>query len=91
MAYKAVKSFRGEIPSLIAVYKTGDKLGAVTLGVILSILFAGRYLGLVGVIGLFARLVGWYKSWIWAWVVFVVIGFVSAAALERLQKQRPND
>lgn len=61
----------------------------IALGSLFAIaLFIGRFLGLVGILGLLTRLVGWYKSWIWVWVVFVIIGFVSAAVLEKLQKTK---
>lgn len=59
-----------------------------TLGSLLVMaLYAGRWLGAVGVLGLLLRLIGWYKSWVWTWAVFVIIGFVSAALLEKLQKK----
>lgn len=51
-------------------------------------LYLGRWLGAVGVLGLLLRLIGWYKSWVWTWAVFVIIGFVSAAVLEKIQKTK---
>lgn len=55
-------------------------------GLLVMALYLGRWLGAVGVLGLLLRLIGWYKSWVWTWVIFVIIGFVSAAILDRLQK-----
>ena len=66
--------------------KAGNVAGTALAGLVVVALYIGRYLGLVGVLGLLARLIGWYKSWIWVWVVFVMIGFVSAAVLEKIQK-----
>lgn len=68
--------------------KAMEKLAAVLGGLLVIVLFIGRWLGMVGVLGLLARLIGWYKSWVWVWVwvIFVIIGFVSAALLEKLQK-----
>jgi len=66
--------------------KASNIAGTIAVGIFVIALYIGRYLGLVGVLGLLARLIGWYKEWIWTWVVFVIIGFVSAALLERLQK-----
>jgi hypothetical protein len=66
--------------------KAGNIAGGVLGGLVVMALYIGRYLGLVGVLGLLARLIGWYKEWMWVWVVFVLIGFISAALLEKLQK-----
>lgn len=68
------------------VGKAGDVAGAALAGVFVAALYIGRYLGLVGVLGLLARLIGWYREWTWTWVIFVIIGFVSAAVLDKLQK-----
>lgn len=67
--------------------KTGNLAVTALAGLIVAVLRLGRYLGLVGVIGLLLRLIGWYKSWIWTWVIFVIIGFISAAVLEKLQRK----
>lgn len=67
--------------------KTGNALVIILGGLLVVALYIGRWLGAVGVFGLLARLLGWYKAWVWTWVVFVIIGFVSAAVLEKLQKQ----
>ena len=66
--------------------KAGNIAGSVLGGLLVMSLYIGRYLGLVGVLGLLARLIRWYKSWMWMWVIFVIIGFVSAAILDRMQK-----
>jgi hypothetical protein len=66
--------------------KVGNIAGGMLGGLLVMALYIGRYLGLVGVLGLLARLIGWYKAWIWVWVIFVIIGFFSAAVLERLQR-----
>ena len=66
--------------------KAGNIAGSVLGGMLVMSLYIGRYLGLVGVVGLLARLIGLYKEWVWVWVVFVIIGFISAALLEKLQK-----
>ena len=70
------------------VRKAGNIAGAALAGVFVAALYIGRYLGLVGVLGLLARLIGWYREWTWTWVVFLVIGFISAAVLENIQKSK---
>jgi hypothetical protein len=69
------------------IRKSGNIAEATLASLFVAALYIGRYLGLVGTLGLLLRLTGWYKAWIWVWVVFVIIGFVSAAILEKLQKK----
>ena len=69
------------------VNRAGNIIGGILGGLFVAALYIGRYLGLVGVLGLLARLIGWYREWIWTWVIFVIIGFISAAVLEKIQKK----
>jgi len=69
-----------------AVNVVGIGFIGLFVGLFMAALYVGRWLGMVGVFGLLFRLIGWYKSWVWIWVIFVIIGFVSAAVLEKLQK-----
>ncbi|HZP55407.1 MAG TPA: hypothetical protein VFB03_01395 [Candidatus Saccharimonadales bacterium] len=66
--------------------KAGNIVGGILGGLFVAALYIGRWLGAIGVLGLLFRLIGWYKEWIWTWVIFVIIGFISAAVLEKLQK-----
>ena len=68
------------------IRKAGNIVEATLAGLVVVALYIGRYLGLVGVLGLLLRLVGWYKEWIWTWVIFLIIGIISAAVLEKMQK-----
>jgi len=46
-----------------------------------------RWLGAVGVIGLIGYPFGWWRHWIWAWLIFLVLGFFGAAMLEKIKKE----
>ena len=66
--------------------KAGNIAGAIPGDLLVAVLYIGRRLGAIGVLGLLLRLIGWYKSWVWTWVIFLIIGFFSAAILEKIQK-----